>query len=371
MTTDTRAVLQDALRQLRQTRAALEAMEARDRQPIAVLGAGVRLPGDVHDLDGLWALLSDERDAVVPMTTPPDGRREPVALRPVDGEWGGSSTTSTASTRTSSGSRPSRPTSTDPQQRLLLEVAWEALEDAGPHGRRAARRRHRRVRRHLRQRLLARQLADRAPRPPPTPRPARRSASPRTGCPTCSTCTGRAWRSTPPAPRRWSPCTSRAGGLRGRRVRPRARRRRRASSSRRYISPAAHRQCWPLSPDGRCKTFDASADGYRPRRGLRRGRAQAAQRRRARRRRRAGADPRHRGQPGRPRATASPLPTAARRAQLMRAALANAASRRPTSHYVEAHGTGTPLGDPIEIGPLAEVVRADARPSGPAAPSAR
>ena len=55
-----------------------------------------------------------------------------------------------------------------------------------------------------------------------------------------------------------------------------------------------------LSPDGRCRPFDAARQRLRARRGLRPGRAQAADRRRARRRPRAGRDPRHGGEPGRP-----------------------------------------------------------------------
>ena len=44
---------------------------------------------------------------------------------------------------------------------------------------------------------------------------------------------------------------------------------------RRTASPA--RGGRSVAPDGRCKTFDADADGYRAQRGLRRGGAQAAQ----------------------------------------------------------------------------------------------
>ena len=85
-------------------------------------------------------------------------------------------------------------------------------------------------------------------------------------------------RSTPPARRRWSRCTwparacaaasadlALAGGVN-------------------LILLARHhdrasRRSRMLAPDGRCKTFDARADGYRARRGLRRGRAEAAVRR--------------------------------------------------------------------------------------------
>ncbi len=112
---------------------ALEAAETRLaqsegalREPIAIIGLGCRVPG-ADDAQAFWTLMRDGVDA----TTPPPPHRFPADaakgtvrnagyLREVDGfepEF------FKISKREADGM--------DPQQRLLLEVAWEALESAG------------------------------------------------------------------------------------------------------------------------------------------------------------------------------------------------------------------------------------------------
>ena len=105
------------------------------------------------------------------------------------------------------GISPREAASLDPQQRLFLEVAWEALEDAGQTPERLAGSRTGVFVGTHTQRLLVDAVRRRRRPSTPTPAPARRTASSPTGCPTCSTCAGRAWPSTPPARRRWSRCT--------------------------------------------------------------------------------------------------------------------------------------------------------------------
>ncbi|MFJ9538361.1 aminotransferase class I/II-fold pyridoxal phosphate-dependent enzyme [Streptomyces sp. NPDC101225] len=94
-------------------------------EPIAIVGIGCRLPG-APDADGLWRLLMDGRDAIteVPRDRWDAGRvNAPAhggfldAVDEFDARFFGMSAREAART--------------DPQQRLLLEVAWEALEDAG------------------------------------------------------------------------------------------------------------------------------------------------------------------------------------------------------------------------------------------------
>ncbi|WP_162258359.1 type I polyketide synthase [Frateuria sp. Soil773] len=109
-----------------------------------------------------------------------------------------------------------------------------------------------------------------------------------------------------------------------------------------------------LSPSGRCKSFDAEADGYARGEGcgmlvLRR--LEEAER---------DGDPilgvihgSAVNQDGRSSSLTAPNGTAQQR--VLRAALADARLSPDTVSYVEAHGTGTPLGDPIEMHALAAV----------------
>ena len=123
------------------------------------------------------------------------------------------------------------------------------------------------------------------------------------------------------------------------------------------LTPDAHvalSQIQALSPDGRCKTFDAAADGY--------GRAEgcgvvvlkklsdalaAGDRIRAV----------IRGSAVNQDGASSGLtvPNGLAQEALIRKALANAKVNPEDIQYVEAHGTGTPLGDPIEMGAIASV----------------
>ncbi|GAA4224490.1 hypothetical protein GCM10022254_04030 [Actinomadura meridiana] len=106
-------------------------------EPVAIIGIGCRLPGGVHDPAGFWRLLSGRVDAT---TEVPADRWDGAALRAANGK------VKPGATATSRGSfldavdgfdhaffkiSPVESRSMDPQQRLFLEVAWEALEDAG------------------------------------------------------------------------------------------------------------------------------------------------------------------------------------------------------------------------------------------------
>lgn len=130
-TADRRKLLEDALRRLRETRGRLEAVERARHEPIAVVGAGVRLPGDVEDLDGYWRLLREGTDAVSPFVANPDGLRPPVEERPANGKWAGLLSEVDRFDAEFFGIGANEAARMDPQQRLVLEVAWEAIEDAG------------------------------------------------------------------------------------------------------------------------------------------------------------------------------------------------------------------------------------------------
>lgn len=116
-----------------------------------------------------------------------------------------------------------------------------------------------------------------------------------------------------------------------------------------------------LSPDGRCKTFDASANGY--------GRGEGCGMLVLKRLSDAVADGdnvlalirgsaiNHDGQ-----SSGLTVPNGAAQQDVIRAALANSGVKPNQVSYVEAHGTGTALGDPIEVRSLAAVM-SEGRPA--------
>ena len=109
-----------------------------------------------------------------------------------------------------------------------------------------------------------------------------------------------------------------------------------------------------LSPTGRCKTFDAAADGYVRSEGgcvvvlkpLADALAEGDQILAVIRGTAVNQDGRGSG---------LTAPNGAQQEALVRAALANASATTHDVSYVEAHGTGTPLGDPIEVDSLVRV----------------
>ncbi len=134
---DTRAELSPLKRAflaLEDARARLAQAEGAAREPIAVIGMGCRVPG-ADDPAAFWRLMHEGRDAVSPIPrerfdidayydpdTEVPGRiavREAGFIRQVDGFDPGFF-----------GISPREAHGMDPQQRLLLEVSWEALEHA-------------------------------------------------------------------------------------------------------------------------------------------------------------------------------------------------------------------------------------------------
>nr|RNJ65933.1 MAG: polyketide synthase [Leptolyngbya sp. IPPAS B-1204] len=104
-------------------------------EPIAVIGIGCRFPG-AHDPQSFWQLLCQGGDAITEV--PPDRWDidqfyDPTPGRPgkMNTRWGGFLDQVDQFDRQFFGISPREAVSMDPQQRLLLEVAWEALERAG------------------------------------------------------------------------------------------------------------------------------------------------------------------------------------------------------------------------------------------------
>src|SRR5215510_4497111 len=128
--------LQKAFLTIRKLREQLDAARSATlSEPIAVVGLGCRLPG-ADDPDAFWGLLSQGRDAI---TEVPRERWNVDALydpRPgtpgkVYSRCGGFLNDVESFDAAFFGISSREAATVDPQQRLLLEVSWEALEHAG------------------------------------------------------------------------------------------------------------------------------------------------------------------------------------------------------------------------------------------------
>ena len=123
------ALMRRALAEIRQLRARVAELEADATEPVAVIGIGCRYPGGAHTPDAFWDSTRDGQDAIGPY---PAARRAALAGMPqpdalplggflddVDGFDGGFFGLAAREVH-----------SMDPRQRLLLEVCHEGLEDA-------------------------------------------------------------------------------------------------------------------------------------------------------------------------------------------------------------------------------------------------
>ncbi|MGE5695636.1 MAG: type I polyketide synthase [Candidatus Sericytochromatia bacterium] len=105
-------------------------------EPVAVVGIGCRFPGDVVGSQAYWAFLASGGDAISEI--PPDRwdaeafyDPDPFAPGRMASKWGGFLPDVSGFDADFFGISPREAETMDPQQRLLLEVAWEALEHAG------------------------------------------------------------------------------------------------------------------------------------------------------------------------------------------------------------------------------------------------
>ena len=106
------------------------------KEGIAIIGIGCRFPGDVNDADSFWKLLVEGREAVVDV--PGDrwnvGRfhdAEPGLAGKSIARRGGFVNGIDQFDPQFFGISPREAPYVDPQHRLMLETAWEAIEDAG------------------------------------------------------------------------------------------------------------------------------------------------------------------------------------------------------------------------------------------------
>ena len=122
----------DTIAQLMQENAALK-----EKPPVALVGMACRFPGGADTLEKFWALLCEQRDAISEVS---DSRWSAKAFYAQDRDAPGKMYTTKAGFLTGDiaqfdaavfGISPKEATALDPQQRLLLEVTWHALEHAG------------------------------------------------------------------------------------------------------------------------------------------------------------------------------------------------------------------------------------------------
>lgn len=125
-----------ALIEIRELRARLVRAEAARSEPIAIVGMGLRFPGGVTDAESFASLLWGGRDAVGPI---PGDRWSLDAFYAEDPDAVGKMITRSGAFLENVdqfdadffGIAPREAASMDPQQRILLEISWEALENAG------------------------------------------------------------------------------------------------------------------------------------------------------------------------------------------------------------------------------------------------
>jgi len=128
------SALQKAAILLQKSQARVAELEQRAAEPIAIVGMGGRFPGG-SDPEAFWELLSEGGDAISEV---PEGRwsldeyydPDPAAQGKMYTKWGGFIDGVKDFDADFFGISPREAQWVDPQHRLLLEVAWEALEDA-------------------------------------------------------------------------------------------------------------------------------------------------------------------------------------------------------------------------------------------------
>ena len=351
--------LQRAFVTIKELRSRLDALETATAESIAIIGTGCRFPGGANDPESLWQILRDGVDTIqeVPRNRwNIDTYYDPTPETPgkTYTRKGGFLSKIDEFDAEFFGLHPREVTSMDPQQRLLLEVSWETLENAGvaPEkliGSKSGVFLGISVNEYAQQALFG--------------NPTDIDVYAATGN-ALSIAAGRlsyslGWQG--PAMVVETACSSSLVAVHLACQSLRAKECHLAVAGGVYLmmSPLtniAMSKLQALSPDGRCKTFDAAADGY--------GRGEGCGMVLLKRLSDAIRDGDNilaliRGsavnQDGR--SSGLTVPNAKAQKEVIRAALEKAKVAPGDISYVEAHGTGTSVGDPLEVKALTEVLR--------------
>jgi myxalamid-type polyketide synthase MxaC len=128
--------LQKAFLAIEEMEAKLRAVERSQTEPIAVIGIGCRFPGKANDPETFWKLLQNGLDAI--REVPPERYDVNTFYDPRPGTPGKMYVRHGAFLEDIDqfdaqffGISPREAACLDPHQRLLLEVSWEALENSG------------------------------------------------------------------------------------------------------------------------------------------------------------------------------------------------------------------------------------------------
>ncbi|MFL6246636.1 MAG: beta-ketoacyl synthase N-terminal-like domain-containing protein, partial [Thermoanaerobaculia bacterium] len=346
---------------LKKTQSRLAELESARSEPIAIVGMACRFPGGSSDPEKLWQFLERGGNANAPV--PPE-RWEASRFYDPSPDATGKTHAARAHFLSESidgfdapffGISAKEAISLDPQQRLLLEVTWEALEDAGIDSRS--------LRGSQTGVYVGISADDYTQAHRHSGRPDLIDAYALTG--TCfAPAAGRisyTFGFEGPSMAIDTACSSSlvAVHLAAQSLRSRESDLALAAGVNLILSPIFHissTRLGTISPDGQCKTFDASADGYGRGEGCgvvllkRLSDALAA------------GDRIHallRGsavnQDGRSNGLTAPNGLA--QEKVIQRALANAGVLPADVDYIEVHGTGTPLGDPIEVESIGRIMR--------------
>jgi acyl transferase domain-containing protein/SAM-dependent methyltransferase/acyl carrier protein len=128
METQQLSPLKRALLEIRELRADLADEKRRRMEPIAILGIGCRYPGAVEGPKAFWDLLCRGGDAIGQV--PASRWAQDVLAERIASPFGGFIESQDTFDADFFGISPREAATMDPQQRLVLELAWEALEHA-------------------------------------------------------------------------------------------------------------------------------------------------------------------------------------------------------------------------------------------------